>query len=124
MYQNNSQAGGSMDLEKELKDLVIVDEPEKIRQTAEVLKGMNYSPIILTDFDGFLSVNSSRFFPGLEQVLNAPDVKESTLPPGETQESFRHKKASLLLYHYKLLNRLRRDEPEAWDEINELMEDD
>jgi len=113
-----------MNLEKELKDLVIVDDPEKIRQTASVLKGMNYTPILLSDFDGFLSVSSAEFFPGLEQVINSPDVDASALPPGETQESFRHKKVSLLLYHYKLLNRLRRGEPEAWDEINELMEDD
>jgi len=113
-----------MNLEKELKDLVIVDDPEKIRQTADILKKMNYSPIILTDFDGFLSVNSADFFPGLEKVLNSPDVDASALPRGETQESFRSKKASLLLYHYRLLNRLRRGEPEAWDEINELMEDD
>jgi hypothetical protein len=31
---------------------------------------------------------------------------------------------NLLLYHYRLLRRLRDDEPEAWDEVNELMEDD
>jgi hypothetical protein len=113
-----------MDLESALKDLIITDDPAKIEKTAEVLKGMRYSPILLSDFEDFLSVDSGRFFPELEKVLNSPDVPDPDLPEGEDQESFRNKKASLLLYHYKLLNRLRRDEKEAWDEINELMEDD
>ncbi len=113
-----------MDLQEKLKDLVIVDDPEKIRKTAEVLEGMKYTPTLLTDFEDFLRVDSKRFFPSVEKILNAPDVKSGELPAGETQESFRERQVSMLIYHYKLLNRLRLDEPEAWDEINELMEDD
>ena len=118
------KASKIMDLEKALSDLVITDDPEKIRQTAEALKGMRYSPILLSDFDEFLIVDSTRFFPELERVINSPDIAEDQLPKGVDQAGFRNKKISLLLYHYKLLNRLRRGEPEAWDEINELMEDD
>lgn len=113
-----------MNLEKALHDLIITDDPEKIRKTADVLKGMRYAPILLSDFDDFLSVDSARFFPELEKILNSPDLPEQELPSGLNQVEFREKKAGLLLYHYKLLNRLRRGEPEAWDEINELMEDD
>lgn len=113
-----------MDLEKALSDLIIADDPEKIRQTAEALIGMRYSPILLSDFDNFLTVDSTRFFPELERVLNSSDIPEDQLPKGIDQAGFRDKQVSLLLYHYKLLNRLRRGEAEAWDEINELMEDD
>ncbi|MDA3957819.1 hypothetical protein [Oceanispirochaeta sp.] len=113
-----------MDLEKSLKDLIISDDPDLIKKTADELKGLKYNPILLTDFDDFLSVDSSRFFPELGKILNSPEVSDEYLPQGETRESFREKKARILLYHYKLLNRLRRGEPEAWDEINELMEDD
>lgn len=113
-----------MDLEKALSDLIITDDPEKIRLTAETLTGMRYSPILLSDFDNFLTVDSARFFPELERVLKSPDIPEDQLPKGVDQPGFREKQASLLLYHYKLLNRLRRGEAEAWDEINELMEDD
>ncbi|QEN08231.1 hypothetical protein EXM22_09610 [Oceanispirochaeta crateris] len=113
-----------MDLDKLLKDLVISDDPEKIKNTANALKEMRYSPILLSDFEDFLTVDSSRFFPEVESLLNSPDLPGEFLPPGETQESFREKKVSILIYHYKLLNRLRRGEPEAWDEVYELMEDD
>lgn len=103
-----------MDLEKALSDLIISDDPEKIRLTAEALERMRYAPILLSDFDDFLRCDSARFFPELEKVLNAAD----------REEGFKEKQASLLLYHYKLLNRLRRGEAEAWEEINELMDDD
>ena len=85
---------------------------------------MKYTPTLLTDFPGFLRVDSGAFFTRVEEVLNAPDVNPEDLPPDETQDSFRERQVSMLIYHYKLLNRLRQGEPEAWDEINELMEDD
>ncbi len=113
-----------MDLQEKLKDLVIVDDPGIIGKTADVLEGMKYTPTLLTDFPGFLRVSSDAFFARVEEILNAPDVDEGDLPPDETQDSFRERQVSMLIYHYKLLNRLRQDEPEAWDEINELMEDD
>jgi len=113
-----------MDLEALLSDLVIVDDPGKIRLTAETLEGLKYTPILLNHVPDFLRITSAAFFPALEKVLQEPDAPEAELPAGETALSFREKKASLMIYHYKLLNRLRRGEPEAWDEINGLMEDD
>ena len=113
-----------MDLQEKLKDLVIVDDPERIGKTADVLEGMKYTPTLLTDFPDFLRVDSKTFFARIEEILNAPDVKPEDLPAGESQGSYRELQVSMLIYHYKLLNRLRQDEPEAWDEINELMEDD
>ena len=61
-----------MDLEKALKDLVINDDPESIARTADILKNMKYSPILLSEFEDFISVDSKRFFPELEKVLNGP----------------------------------------------------
>ena len=113
-----------MDLQEKLNDLVIEDDPEKIRKTADVLEGMKYSPTLLSDFPDFLRVNSERFFEAMENVLIATTLPVDELPEGETLASFKERQVSLLIYQYKLLNRLRLDEPEAWDEVNELMEDD
>ena len=114
-----------MDLQEKLSDLIIVDDPLKIRKTADVLEGLKYSPTLLSDFPDFLRTDSRRFFREVEELLRekAPSVP-GNLPEGENPETFREKQISLLIYHYKLLNRLRRDETSAWDEVNELMEDD
>ena len=85
---------------------------------------MKYSPVLLSEFPGFLRVDSKVFFKEVERIIQEPERPAGSLPSGESSESFREKQVSLLIYHYKLLNRLRRDETSAWDEVNELMEDD
>lgn len=107
-----------VDLQKQLDGLIISDDPGKIEKTAAVLEGMGYRPTLLSDFPDFLRSGSARFFQELEGLLASP------LPEGEDPEGFRERQASLLIYHYKLLNRLRRGEPEAWGEVNGLMDDD
>ena len=44
-------------------------------------------------------------------------------PTGEP-EVFKMNHLKLLYYFYELLTRLRQDDPAAWDEVNELYEDD
>ncbi len=112
-----------MDLQEKLADLIILDDPAVISKTAEVLEGLKYSPVLLSDFPDFLRVDSKRFFSEVERMIQGGSSL-TELPEGETAESFLEKQVSLLVYHYKLLNRLRRDDTAAWDEINELMEDD
>ncbi|HKL22090.1 MAG TPA: hypothetical protein VJ904_09805 [Tichowtungia sp.] len=46
-------------------------------------------------------------------------IKDLAEKPKTTEQHL-----NLLFYHYALLQRLRRNQPEAWDEVNELMEDD
>lgn len=82
-----------------------------IEQTVDRLNAMNYQPLLLTDTPQFLTFTTSGLREYIQQLT-------------QTQKDLSEQHLSLLLYHYKLLQRLRRDEPEAWDEINELMEDD
>ena len=72
---------------------------------------MNWQPTLLADPPDFLTLTKDKLKAFIEQLTaNSKDLTEQHL--------------SLLLYHYRLLQKLRNDEPEAWDEINELMEDD
>lgn len=87
-------------------------DPERIDETARVLEGMNYRPILLTDAPGFLRITRTDFVDVLSSAANEPDTERAA------------QAIHLLDHHYRLLCRLRRDEPEAWDEVNELMEDD
>ncbi|MBL7016738.1 MAG: hypothetical protein ISR84_04185 [Kiritimatiellales bacterium] len=86
--------------------------PEQIEQTAAALQAMNYQPTLLNDAPDFFHMTRS----GLVQLI----VDLTGTPGNELTEQH----LSLLFYHYALLQRLRRNEPEAWDEVNELMEDD
>lgn len=82
-----------------------------IAETADRLKAMNWQPTLLADPTDFLTLTKDKLKTFIEQLTaDGNDLTEQHL--------------SLLLYHYRLLQRLRNDEPEAWDEINELMEDD
>jgi hypothetical protein len=96
---------------KEIESLPEDADQSRINETLQRLQAMNYQPILLVDAPGFLTMTRAGL---LEFIRNL--VKE--------KNELTEQHLSLLVYHYRLLQRLRRDEPEAWDEINELMEDD
>jgi len=84
---------------------------DAIEQTAERLEAKNWQPMLLTDVPDFLTITRDELYAYIEQLTaDRDDLTEQHL--------------SLLLYHYRLLQNLRNDKAEAWDEINELMEDD
>jgi hypothetical protein len=85
---------------------------EKIESTAQQLEKMNFEPILLISPPDFLRSTKQR-------LVNFFDT---TVIEQMSQLTEQH--LSLLVYQYRLLQALRRDEAEAWDEINELMEDD
>ena len=82
----------------------------QIEETARELEAMNYQPMLLNDVPDFLRITKSRLVDFITDLADRPGMTEQHL--------------SLLFYHYALLQRLRRNEAEAWDEVNELMEDD
>jgi hypothetical protein len=85
---------------------------DQIKETAAELELMNYRPLLLNDVPDFLHLTKSGLIQFIKKITDNP-------PRPLTEQHL-----SLLLYHYDLLQRLRRNEPEAWDEVNELMEDD
>lgn len=82
-----------------------------IEETAQRLHSLNWQPVLLSEPPDFLTITKA----GLEQFI-ANLVNDGQ--PHSQQE------LSLLSYHFHLLQQLRTDVPEAWDEINELMDDD
>lgn len=82
-----------------------------IQQTAQRLRNMNWEPTLLVTPPDFLTITKTRLLEFVAQlVVNGKEHTKQDL--------------SLLLYHYRLLQNLRTDQPDAWDRINELMEDD
>ena len=86
-------------------------DPAEIEETAKELQAMNYQPTLLNDVPDFFHMTKSSLVQLIVDLTGKPD--------GLTEQHL-----SLLLYHYSLLQRLRNNEAEAWDEVNELTEDD
>lgn len=96
---------------QQIQELPPDAEPGAIEETAGRLNAMNWQPTLLTDYPDFVTTTRDELRQFIEELTDKrDDLTEQHL--------------SLLLYHYRLLQRLRTDDPEAWDEVNELMEDD
>lgn len=111
---------------KVLKDFPRDASVEKIEETARVLEGMSYEPLLLLKTTGFLRMNRKELEAEIKRVnaMTDEDMMAEGFAVDADFTAFRIKHLELLIYHYGLLCRLRADDPEAWDTINELYEDD
>jgi len=87
-------------------------EQDAIDQTKRELEGYNWSPMLTVDIPDFTSATKPDLIRFLKD-LTTEQLKE--MNPEDL---------SLLVYHFKLLQKLRRNEPESWDYITELMVED
>lgn len=98
----------------------------KINSTAKELEMLNFSPILFIETPKILYMKKEDIISEIDRVKNLAD---SELPYFNAQsfsgsEDFREKQINLLYFYYELISRLRMDNPEAWDYIHELYEDD
>jgi hypothetical protein len=99
-------------IRRELQELPPDIRSEQIEATARRLEAQNYSPMLLVEVPGFLRMRRQELIDTVEELIK---TRREELTPQHL---------SLLLYHYRRLQQLRRDDPEAWDVVNELMDDD
>ena len=99
---------------------------KKIKSTAKELESLNFTPILLIETPDFLYLTKAEILNEVYRVLCLPDeeLPDYDRKSFKSAEDFREKQLSLLYFYYELLGRLRLDEPEAWDYIHELYEDD
>ncbi|HSR88080.1 MAG TPA: hypothetical protein VLL07_03930 [Pontiella sp.] len=99
---------------------------EKIEETASVLEGMNYEPVLILKAPGFLRMRRKELEAEIERVIQmtTKELMAEGFAENANFNEFKARHLQLLVYHYGLLCRLRTDDPEAWDIINELYEDD
>lgn len=86
---------------------------EQIEQTARRLEGACYEPFLIRAPSDFLRITKDRLLSFIVELSRASNEQEST-----------EQDLNLLLHQYRFLQRLRRDDPDAWDEISELWEED
>ena len=103
------------------------DAPEvKVEETAGILEGMNYEPVLLLKTPRFLRMKRKDLETEIERVnrMTAKEMMAEGFAENANFNEFKAKHLQLLIYHYRLLCRLRADDPDSWDVINELYEDD
>lgn len=99
--------------------------PEAIETTAERLERHTFEPLLLLEVPNFIRLRKN-------ELLSEYDRMRALTAEAPELQAIRHltwresieRQLGLLLYHYKLLCRLREGDSEAWDLINELYEDD
>ena len=102
-------------LRRELENLPQDPPVIVMERTADRLEGMNFSPILLHEIPGFLRLSKGQILLEFDRIAQ----QESTASGNGTLQGL-----NLIVYWFRLLTQLRKDKPEAWDEINELYEDD
>lgn len=89
---------------------------KQIENTARILEGKYFEPMLLISTPGFVRMTKADIRDEIQRVLGFQSL--------EVSDETKSKHIELLLYYYDLLCRLRLDQAEAWDTINELYEDD
>lgn len=99
---------------------------EVIENTAIRLEGMKFTPTLLIGMSRFNYLLKEEVLSEFDRVaaLSAEELIEEGMKPSEEPDIFRMNHLKLFYYFFELLTRLRQDDSSAWDEINELYEDD
>jgi len=109
-------------LQDELRLVVDQTDPRVIEETAVRLEGLNYAPTVVLPVAEFLRIKKIDLLARIEEIILLGDEEVYELAPGDPRSYFSIKLQfiSALVYYFKQLARLRRDVPEAWDEVDEL----
>ncbi|MGL1933272.1 MAG: hypothetical protein OCC45_16180 [Desulfotalea sp.] len=95
---------------------------ETIEQTAIRLEGLHYAPPVTTPVKTFLRLTSNSLLAEIDKILDMPDQEACALAPDNPKEcqDLRLQFISVQIYYYKQLMQLRQENPEAWDEVDEM----
>jgi DNA-binding MarR family transcriptional regulator len=97
-----------------------------IQQTASQLEGMHFTPTLLMPVARFLYFSKTDLLEEIDRIaaLTAQELYAQGLEIQRDIQQIKLEQIGMLVYHFKFLTRLRQNEPEAWDRIEELYGDD
>lgn len=109
-------------LQDDLRLVVDQSDPKIIEETAVKLLSLNYTPTVIVPVSQFLRMKKLDLLAKIEELILLTDEEVYELAPGDRRSSLDLKLqfVAALVYYFKQLARLRRDVPEAWDEVDEL----
>ncbi len=100
-------------------DLLADDhDPDCIEQTARRLEKLQYAPPVPVQIETFLRLNKRALQAEADKISRLNDSLENKSEQFIFEQNIQS--INILLYYYKKLQLLRDDDPESWDEIDEL----
>ncbi len=122
MVQEKSFPDQVEELKEIIKQLRDDFPPEVIEQTAARLENLNYAPSVITPNEKFLRLDKQGMLDEVDRILKMPEEEACALAPGDTAkcEDLRLQFIKVLLFYYEKLILLRKDDADAWDEVDEL----
>lgn len=99
---------------------------KRIEQVASDLERTHYEPIFLFPVEQFLRMTKAEVISEAQRIrdMDSAKIEAWEFQHRDDPEKVRVEQLNMLKRNYHLLARLRADEPEAWDEVHELYEDD
>ena len=93
-----------------------------IEDTAVRLQRLNFTPPLICPVDRFLRMRNGELLAEIDRILAMPDGEACALAPDNNEkcEDIRVQFITVLIFYYKKLLELRKGNPEAWDEVDEL----
>lgn len=109
-------------LQDELRSVSDGADAMAIEETARRLEDLNYAPTVIFPVDRFLRMKKLELLEKIEDIIILTDEEVYELSPGDPRSYYdlKLRYISTLVYYFKQLARLRRGNPEAWDEVDEL----
>lgn len=100
-------------IRKEIEALPGDSSSAEIEQAARQLEGDCYEPLLIHKPANFLRITKDGLLSFIDELAVQAKSEEIT-----------EQDLNLLLHQYRFLQRLRKNDPEAWDEVTELWEED
>lgn len=109
-------------LQDELRTVTDVADAHVIEETAKRLEGLNYAPTVILPVGRFLRMKKIELLEMIEDIIILSDEEVYELSPGDPRSYYDLKLQyiSTLIYYFRQLAKLRKGNPEAWDEVDEL----
>ena len=109
-----------------IRQLPDVDDAARIQYTTKRLEKLHFAPTLILPAENFTSLSKADILAEIDRIANLSEqeMRVSGVQIHQDIQETKLEQIGLLVYHFTLLTRLRQDDPEAWDEIDELYGDD
>jgi len=109
-------------LQDEVRAMNDLADAKRVEEVATRLEELNYAPTVVLPVDRFLRIRKLELLAEIEKIIVLSDEEVYEMSPGDPRCSIECKLRYIvaLVYYFRQLIQLRKGDPEAWDEVDEL----